>query len=49
MELGAITAKKRVISPQSVYSKKCISNSQERWTLDFCMEAIKSLRSLYQH
>ena len=49
MGFGAIIAKKRVSSPKSVYSKNCISNSRGRWTLDFCMEATQSLKSLYQH
>ena len=49
MGFGAIIVKKRVSSPKSVYSKNCISGSQGRWTLGFCMEAIKSLKSLYQH
>ena len=44
-EIGfvATIAKKRVSSPKSVYSKKCISDSQGTWTLGFCMEATQSL------
>ena len=49
MALRANSAKERVSGPQSVYSKNCISGSQGRWTLGFCIEAIKSLKSLYQH
>ena len=49
MGFGANIAKKGVSRPKSVYSKKSISGSQGRWTLGFCMEAIKSLRSLFQH
>ena len=49
MGFRAIVAKKRVSSPTSVYSKNCISGSQQRRTLGFCMEAIQSLKSLYQH
>ena len=47
MGFGAINAKKRVSSPKSVYSKNCISDSQGRWTLGFCMEATKTPKSLY--
>ena len=43
MGFGAIMAKKRLSSPKSVYLKNCISGSQGRWTLGFCIEAIKSL------
>ena len=49
MGFGANIAKKRVSRPKSVYSKNCISGSQGRWTLGFCMEAMKSLKSIYQH
>ena len=37
------------LPPKSVYSKNCISGSQGRWPLGFCMEATQSLKSLYQH
>ena len=47
MGFGAIIAKKRVSCPKSAYSKNCISGSPGRWTLGFCMEAGKSLKSLY--
>ena len=46
---GANIARKRVNGRESVYSKNCISGSQGRWTLGFCMEATKRLKSLYQH
>ena len=47
MGFRANIAKKRgLVVPKCVY---CISSSQGRWTLGFCMEAIKSLKSLYQH
>ena len=46
---GANIAKKRVSSAKGVHSKTCISGSQERWTLAFCMEATQSLKILYQH
>ena len=49
MELGAIMAKKGVGSPKRDYSKGCISGSQANLTLGFCMEAMQSLKSLYQH
>ena len=49
MEFGAIMAKKGVSCPKSVYSKNCISGSQGRCTLGFCMEVTQSLKSLYQH
>ena len=49
MEFGSKIAKQRVSRPKSGYTKNCISASQERWTLGFCMEAIKSLNSLYQY
>ena len=49
MGFGVIIAKKVVSTPKSVYSKNCIYGSQGRWTSGFCMEAIKSLKSLYQH
>ena len=49
MGFGAIIAKKRGSSPKRVYSTNCISGSQGRWTLGFCMEAIKSLKSLYRN
>ena len=49
MGFGAIIAQKRVSSPKSVRAENCISGSRGRWTLDFCMEAMKSLKSLYQH
>ena len=49
MGFGAIIAKKRISSPKSVYSKNCISDPQKRWTLGFCMEAIKSLKSLREY
>ena len=50
-EMGfvAIIAKRRVSSPKSFYSKRCISDSQDRWTLGFCKEATQSLESLHQH
>ena len=49
MGFGANIAKKRVSRPNSVYSKSCISGSEGRWTLGFCMEAIKTLKPNYQH
>ena len=49
MGFGAIIAKKRVSSPKGVYFKNSFSGSQGRLALGFCMEAIKSLESLYQH
>ena len=49
MGFGTNIAKKTVSRPKSVYSKSCISGSQGTWTLAFCMEAIKSLQSIYQH
>ena len=49
MGFGANIAKKRVSRPKSVYFRNCISGSRERWILGFCMDAIKSLKSLYQH
>ena len=50
-EMGfcAIIAKKRVNGPESVHSKNCISCSQGRWALAFCMEATKSLKALSEH
>ena len=48
MGLDAIIAKTRVSSPKRVYYKNCISGSQVRWTLGFCMEATQSLKSLCQ-
>ena len=49
MGFGTIMAKNGVSNPKSVYSKNCISGSQGRWTLGFCMEAMQSLQSLHYH
>ena len=50
MGFGANIVKKRFSRPKSIYSKNCISGSQGRWTLGHLdMEAIKSLKSVYQH
>ena len=46
MGLRAIIAKRKFGVPRSVYSKNYISGSQGRWTLGFCMGAIKSLKCL---
>ena len=35
--------KRGLVVPKVFTSKDCISGSQGRWTLDFCLEAIKSL------
>ena len=41
--------KRGLLVPNVFTPKRFISGSQGRWTLGFCMEAIKSLKSLYQH
>ena len=40
-----ILVKKRKSRPKSGHSKICISVSQERWALGFCMEVAQSLKS----
>ena len=42
IDLGAIVVQKRVSRSKRVYSKSCISGSQGRWALCFCMEATQS-------
>ena len=46
---GALIAKMRVTSPKSLYSENCVSGSQERLTLGFCLEASKNVKSLCHH